>query len=109
MVEYHRDYFDANPLEVHRGDDGFVKFTNTGDPLIDEWEEKIAAGEVVDLTEAFTEEQFDSITRRLAAAKGKKIQKAYQNAGYDIQSTIDRVKRQSEEQARQRQLSGTFY
>lgn len=70
LVEYHMDYFENNPLEVHRQEDGEIKFTNTGDSLIDKWEEELANGNFPDLTEAFTPESLEKIKTKLNKNKG---------------------------------------
>lgn len=61
MVEYWLDVYDEKPLEAHRNEDGFIQLKDTGDDLIDRWEEKIAAGEEPDLKEAFSPEVWESI------------------------------------------------
>jgi hypothetical protein len=55
LVEYYLDIFESKPLEAYRGADGEIQFTNTGDDLVDRWEEQLAAGEIPDLYEAFDE------------------------------------------------------
>lgn len=63
------DYFESNPLEVHRQEDGEIQFTNTGDALIDKWEEDLANGNFPDLTEAFTAESLEKIRNKLSKNK----------------------------------------
>lgn len=62
--------FDKNPLDAHRNDDGFVQFTDTGDKLIDKWEQQIANGEEVDLTEAFAPGSLEYINKLRERAEG---------------------------------------
>ena len=52
---------------MYRGEDGEVQITETGDDLIDQWEEQLARGEVPDLTAAFNKESLEA----LKARKGK--------------------------------------
>lgn len=70
LVEYHSDYFESNPLEVHRQADGEIQFTDTGDSLIDKWEQDLADGILPDLTEAFSEGSLEKIKARLDRTKG---------------------------------------
>ena len=63
LVEYQLDIFEKNPLEVHRQADGEIQFTNTGDSLIDKWEQDLADGIMPDLTEAFNEESLEKLKR----------------------------------------------
>lgn len=63
LVEYHLDKFDENPLEVHRQADGYIQLTDTGDNLIDRWEQQIASGEEVDLWESFSPEARERIEK----------------------------------------------
>lgn len=65
LVEYHLDVFDAKPLEVHRNADGEIQLQDTGDDLIDKWEQQIAEGDDVDLWEAFSPEAIEKIKQRL--------------------------------------------
>lgn len=44
LVEFELDWFEKNPLEAHRNEDGHIQFKNTGDNLIDKWEQQIADG-----------------------------------------------------------------
>lgn len=69
LVEYFEDYYEANPLEAHRNEQGNIQFRDTGDPLVDKWERDIAEGGVPDLLEAFSEPQKRSIMERLERAK----------------------------------------
>lgn len=69
MVEYWLDVYDDKPLEAHRNEDGFIQMKDTGDSLIDKWEEKIAAGEEPDLTEAFSPESWEALDKIRANAK----------------------------------------
>lgn len=62
-LAFHLDYYEKRPLEAHRQADGHIQFTNTGDSLIDKWEEQIARGEEPDLTEAFNKESLDQVRR----------------------------------------------
>lgn len=57
------DYYAQNPLEVHRNEDGQIQFSNTGDDLIDKWEEQLAEGKTPNYLEGFTEEQLASLER----------------------------------------------
>jgi len=64
------DYFENNPLEVHRQEDGEIQFTNTGDSLIDKWEQDLADGVLPNLEEAFTPEALEKLRNRFDRVKG---------------------------------------
>jgi len=93
MVEYWLDRFDESPLEVHRNADGFIQLKDTGDPLIDKWEEKIAQGDEPDLWEAFSPEAREQLNR--ARARASKIQA---QGGYTIADAMERVGREARAQ-----------
>lgn len=71
MVEFWEDYYHDHPLESHRQEDGHIVF-ETGDPLIDKWEQQIARGEKPDLTEAFSPDELRRIQATLRRAKSGK-------------------------------------
>lgn len=59
MVEFYEDLFEDKPeemLKAAKGDDGEVIFEETGDPLIDKWEQELAQGIIPDLTEGMSPE-----------------------------------------------------
>lgn len=62
-VEFWLDHFDRNPMDAHVNEEGNIQFKDTGDDLLDKWEEKIAAGETPDLDEAFSEEALERLDR----------------------------------------------
>ena len=60
MVEFYEYFFEENPNEMIKAGkdkDGNIQFKDTGDDLIDHWEEQIARGQMPDLTEGMTEEE----------------------------------------------------
>lgn len=63
MVEFWEDYYAQRPLEAHRNKDGHVQFKDTGDDMIDRWEQQLAEGETPDFMEAFSEEQRKRLER----------------------------------------------
>ncbi len=65
LVEFFEDKFEDNPLEAHRREDGKIVFTDTGDDLVDTWEQQIADGKDVNLWEAFTPESRALVLRHL--------------------------------------------
>jgi len=71
LVEYFADYFDKNTLEAHRNPDGHVQFKNTGDAVIDRWEEQIAAGKTPDFGEAFSQEDRAKLERMRQRGKAR--------------------------------------
>jgi hypothetical protein len=88
MVEYKLDLFEKKPLEAHRNADGEIQFTETGDPLVDKWEEQIAKGEIPDLFEAFDEE---SLTHMQRLRQTQRDRDPYQGA--TIKDTVDKMQR----------------
>lgn len=96
LTEYYEDYYKENPLEAHRNEDGHIQFKDTGDPLIDEWEEKIARGEAPDLTEAFSEEQWKKL--KVLQEKGRK-----RTAGRTMAQTHEDVGAGQQERLRKRE------
>ena len=57
LVAFWEDYYEKNPLDARRSKDGGVVFVNTGDELIDKWEEELARGLTPDLLEGLSPEQ----------------------------------------------------
>lgn len=57
LTEFYEDLFDKDPkasLEVMRGESGEIEFEETGDPLIDKWEQELRMGLEPDLTEGMS-------------------------------------------------------
>lgn len=98
LVEYHLDRFEEKPLEVHRQADGEIQLTDTGDDLLDKWEQQIADGEEVDLAEAFKPEQLLKIKKSLGKAKEQGIHANYAAASSTIKNAVDRVETLAKEQ-----------
>jgi len=73
LVEYHMDFFEKNPLEAHRQEDGEIQFKDTGDDLIDKWEQDLADGALPDLYEAFSPESLEKLQQLTDKAKSQKI------------------------------------
>ncbi len=93
MVEYWLDRFDTHPLEVHRNADGFIQLKDTGDPLVDKWEEKIARGEEPDLWEAFSPEAREELNRVRQKAAAVQVR-----GGFTMADTVERVSRDARAQ-----------
>ncbi len=106
-VEFHLDYFEQNPLEAHRQADGHVQFTNTGDPLIDKWEEQIAQGEEPDLTEAFSSEGLQRL-RNFSNRKRDKDVSSFKDMYDSIAAKADREGLAMAGEAPRRPLRPTF-
>ena len=88
LVEYYVDAFEKKPIEAQRNEQGEIQFTDTGDALIDKWEEQIARGETPDLFEAFDEESIQHIERVRQAQRDRD---PYQ--GVTIKDTADKMSR----------------
>jgi hypothetical protein len=89
------DFFEKNPLEAHRQKDGEIQFTNTGDSLIDKWEEQLAQDDEVDLLEAFTPESMERLKTLLDKAKEQREDRSYVDA---MNETVERIERRHAEQ-----------
>lgn len=78
LVEYNLDKFDENPLEVHRQADGEIQLMDTGDNLIDKWEQQLADGDEVDLWESFSPEARARIEKmRKKAPSARSMREVY--------------------------------
>lgn len=109
LTEYYVDHFEKNPLEVYKTDDGEYQFTDTGDELIDEWEEQIAQGEIPDLTQAFSKEALQKLKNR----KKNVADHLFGSAGGSIGDTTaffenERQKNEAEYKKRTEPLGPTF-
>lgn len=105
LVDFHLDMFEKNPLDAHRNDDGHVQFTDTGDALLDKWEQQIADGEAPDLNEAFSPEAF----KKLAELRQKAADKN-PYASMTMKDVVDNVDRQAKREgftsdARRREIA----
>jgi len=92
LVEYQLDYFESNPLEVHRNPDGHIQFV-TGDEVIDRWEAAVARGETPNLAaDLFSEEALAKL-QRLRARGGSRTR-----GGGSFKSVVDEVARDAQRQ-----------
>ena len=92
-VEYYEDYFERNPLERHRNEDGHVQVKNTGDAQFDRWEADIAEGYEPDLMEAFSEGELARIAKmraRVSAAHAR-----MKNGGGSLRSTAESIEQEN--------------
>jgi len=96
------DRFEKDPLEVHRQQDGEIQFKDTGDDLIDRWEQQLADGDDVDLMEAFTPESMARLKELQAKAKGIKA------PGTSFADTVNRFERQAQQEEVKRKKISTF-
>lgn len=72
LVDMAETLFIKKPLEMHRQMDGEYQFTDTGDHLIDQWEQELADGLVPDLLEAFKPSDLATMDRaRKELANGR--------------------------------------
>jgi hypothetical protein len=91
LVELLEDRFEDSPIESHRGADGEIIFTETGDPLIDSWEQKIAAGEQVDLWESFSSEDAARVKRLLDRKAGVSTPRPFKDVVDDQERRMRRL------------------
>ena len=82
MTEFWEDYYTNNPKEVLRDVDKF----ETGDPIIDRWEEEISKGIIPDLTEGMSDDQKEKVARWASKASDNEI--------YDIGGSIPETYRE---------------
>lgn len=71
LVDMYEHLFIEKPIEMHRQLDGEVQFTETGDPMIDKWEQELADGYTPDLSEVFSPEEMVKLKRARANFKSK--------------------------------------
>lgn len=57
-----------------KGPDGEIVFTDTGDPLLDKWEEELAQGLTPDLEEGMSETAKEQLRREREKKQGAKKQ-----------------------------------
>jgi hypothetical protein len=88
MAEFFVDQYEKRPIEAHRNENGEIQFTDTGDEMIDKWEEQIARGEIPDLNEAFDAESMKGLAKMRQKAQDRD---PYQS----MKSVLDRVERQA--------------
>lgn len=86
LVEYCQDLIEDNPIEAHRQSDGSIQVKDSGDSLIDRWEQQIADGEEPDLWESFAPEEQERIQQRLA----KKRANAPRQSMKDVVESVER-------------------
>lgn len=92
LVEYYVDKFEERPIESYRNKDGEIQFTDTGDELIDLWEQQIAEGHDPNLYEAFSEESLEQIRKRTAAKQLDPYQ------GLSMKETFDKIEEHAKRQ-----------
>jgi hypothetical protein len=86
LTEFYEDLYESDPkalLDAGRGADGEIVFGETGDPLIDKWEEEMARGLTPDLTEAMSKEDLAKLQKK--AAESKKLREAAKGAASKIE------------------------
>lgn len=69
LVDLWEDYYLENKIASRMTEDGHVVFSNTGDPLIDKWEEELARGLEPDLLEGVSPEERAAEERALERLK----------------------------------------
>ena len=97
LVEYQLDVIEENPLEAHRNSDGEIQFKDTGDDMIDRWEQQIADGMTPDLEAAFDYGELEKINRKITKAK-----KAMGQSGVTFGDTEEKIHRQVSKEDRAR-------
>lgn len=71
LVEFWEDHYTENPLEASRLADGRIQFKDTGDDLIDKWEEQLIDGERPDFMEGFSPEQIEKLNNLRTRGRSK--------------------------------------
>lgn len=104
LVDMFETVFLKKPLEMHRQSDGEYQFTETGDKLIDQWEEQIAAGHIPDLLEAFKQsdlERMDFARKQLASgrhidpAKSRSFKEVIDDMAQEASSVVPQKRRRT--------------
>lgn len=99
LVEYQLDKLYEKPLEAYKTADGEYHFVNTGDELIDKWEQELAEGRIPDLSEAFSPEDYERVIRvSTRYYESKNDPRNVQSFG-DVYKEVARVERLAREQA----------
>ena len=65
LVEFYEDYYSDHPEEARKvsAKDGEVVFTDTGDPLLDKWEEELSKGVIPDMEEGLSSEEKEKLRK----------------------------------------------
>jgi hypothetical protein len=79
--------FIEKPIEMHRQLDGEIQFTETGDPVIDKWEQELAEGLTPDLGEVFSKDEMVKLRKARANFKS--------GAGATFKEVMERMARES--------------
>lgn len=90
LVEFYIDKYQEKPIESYRNSKGEIQFTDTGDELVDKWEQQIADGEEPDLWEAFDEESLKHLEKLRKAAE---LRDPYH--GFTMKDTFEKVQTQA--------------
>lgn len=90
MVEFQLDFFENNPLEAHRNADGHVQFTNTGDELIDKWEEQIARGETPNMSSDMFDEDTLAKIERLRVRGNARTESSFKSVYDEVERDAQR-------------------
>jgi len=72
LTEVWEDFYEENPraqLDMLRDENGEVVFSDTGDPLLDKWEQELAMGLEPDLSEGLSEEARKRLDKEREVAK----------------------------------------
>jgi hypothetical protein len=75
---------------MHRQADGEIQLKDTGDALIDKWEEQIAEGMEPDLWEAFSDKEREKLKAKLGKEKSRKR--------HTMKDVLERVERDAQQQ-----------
>ena len=90
-------------MERHRNDAGQIQLTNTGDPLIDLWEEQIAQGIRPNLNEAFAPGELDKLQKmRNTAARNPSMDEM------SIRDVVEAAERDAAKQSKETTTNPTI-
>lgn len=79
-MEYYEDEFEQNRLEAYKDDDGEYFLGDSGDPLIDKWEDELKKGIDPDLTEGMSEASLEKLKKeKQKYEKAKELSKEVDN------------------------------
>ena len=95
LVDFWEDYYVENKMASRTTEDGHVVFSNTGDDLIDKWENEIAKGLHPDMLEGCSPEERAAEEKALERLKKQhqrqKVEEIDEKEGFSDDYTLDRA------------------
>ncbi len=91
LVEFYEDYYSEHPGEARKvtSKDGEVIFTETGDPLLDKWEQEFSKGVIPDMEEGLSQEEKEKLRKERELSKRARQQAGQLEFNEDYQKRKD--------------------